>query len=399
MSPVVAIVPWGDVIEDYLDPIGLTVEDFARKMSGGWLFGYIAALQSTGYSPFVLAPSRVVHRPERLTHAATGATIWIVPGRSCQSIRSPELRALKQWRTTPLPAMRRVLRQEGCTMMLVQDYERPQFDALVLLARTMRIPVFATFQGGDHMLSRVEGLVRGTSLRRASGLIVAASAERERLASRYHLPAERIAAIPNPIDLEEWRPSPRDTARAELGIAPESFLAVTHGRIDIHRKGLDLLLAAWSGPGRMVLIGSGQDRERLAAMVAGRDDVCWLDGYTNDRALIRRWLSAADVYISASRLEGMPVAPLEAMACGVPIIASTAKGLADLFPADVSHGGLLFENGDVEGLASAIRQMRNQPALRDQLGANARKLVEQRFSVSAVGAALQAFLRSGSLRP
>jgi starch synthase len=394
MKPVVAIVPWGDVIEDYLGPIGLTVDEFARDMSGGWLFGYVLALQSAGFSPLVLAPSSGVDEPRRLTHADTGAAIWLVPGRSCQSIGNPELRSVSQWLTMPRAATRQVLRLEGCQYLLVQDYERPQFEALVSLGRSMRIPVFATFQGGDRTLSRVERLFRGRSIRRATGLVVAASAERTRVAAAYGLQAERIAAVPNPIDLEVWTPMPRTEARAFLEIGEHDFVAVTHGRIDIHRKGLDLLLAGWAGPGLLVLIGSGQDRERFTAMVADRSDVRWIDHYTNDRELIRRWLSAADLYISASRLEGMPVAPLEAMACGLPVIASTAKGLEDIFPPDRPVGGISFPSGDVRALSAAIRKLRDDPALRHRLALEARAMAEHHFSVASVGERLRLLLRS-----
>jgi starch synthase len=397
VKPVVAIVPWGDVIEDYLGPIGLSVEEFARDMSGGWLFGYVQALQSAGFSPFVLAPSASVDEPRKLTHADTGIAIWLVPGRSCQSIGNPELRSVCQWLTMPWSAMKQVLRQERCHYLLVQDYERPQYDSLVNIGRSMGIPVFATFQGGDRTSSRVEGPVRRRSIRRAAGLVVAASAERMRLASAYALPAERITAIPNPVDLELWSPMPRAAARASLNIAEQVFLAVTHGRIDIHRKGLDLLLAGWAGPGLLVLIGSGQDRERFATMVEGRTDVRWIDHYTNDRDLIRRWLSAADLYISASRLEGMPVAPLEAMACGLPVIASTAKGLEDIFPVDLPSGGVRFPSGDVDALSAAIQKLRNDPALRHRLGLQAREAVRRLFSIASVGERLASLLRSQSL--
>jgi starch synthase len=261
----------------------------------------------------------------------------------------------------------------------------------------MGIPVFATFQGGDWTLSRVERLVRRRSIRRAAGLVVAASAERARVAAAYDLQAERIAAVPNPVDLEVWTPMPRAEARASLKIGEHDFVAVTHGRIDIHRKGLDLLLAGWAGSGLLVLIGSGQDRERFAAMVGGRTDVRWIDHYTNDRELIRRWLSAADLYISASRLEGMPVAPLEAMACGLPVVVSTAKGLEDIFPPDLPSGGIRFPSGDVDSLSAAIKKLRDNPALRHRLGLHARAVIELRFSIACVGERLGLLLRSQAL--
>lgn len=394
MSEGIAIVPWGDVIEDFLLPIGMTAREMASDMSGGWLFGYVEALRLAGFRSIVVAPSNSVTRPERLVHGGTGCPFWLIPGRSSASVGSLPLRAVRQWATTPLAGYRQVLGQEGCGRLLVQDYERPQFDALVALGRALRLPVFATYQGGDRTLSRIERPLRSWSMRAGAGAIIASAAERARVTERYDLAPERVAPIPNPIDLAAWVPLPREEARASLGIGDERFLAVTHGRIDIRRKGLDLLLAGWSGPGELVLIGSGQDRERFAAMVHRRPDVRWIDSYTNDRALIRRWLSAADVYVSASRLEGMPVAPIEAMACGVPVIVSDAKGLEDLFPAHLPAGGLTFPSGDVAALSAAIGRLRDDGAFRRKLGAQARQVAEQLFSLESVGRALGAFLRT-----
>jgi len=56
--PTVAIFPWGDVIEDFLDPIGLTVSDFVERMSGGWLFGYVAALHASGWRAVIVCVSK-----------------------------------------------------------------------------------------------------------------------------------------------------------------------------------------------------------------------------------------------------------------------------------------------------------------------------------------------------
>jgi len=47
-SPMLAVLPWGDLIEDFLDEIGISLEDFSSKMTGGWLFGYVDALRLHG---------------------------------------------------------------------------------------------------------------------------------------------------------------------------------------------------------------------------------------------------------------------------------------------------------------------------------------------------------------
>ena len=392
MTPTIAIVPWGDVIEDYLEPIGLTAFDFAEQVTGGWLFGYVAALRHAGWSPIIIAPSRAVGKVTRLTHAASATPIWLVPGRSCQAVRSYNLRAIRQWLTVPTAAFREIIARERCRALLIQEYEYARFDVLVRLAARLGLPAYATFQGGDHTLSATERRIRTRSIRRSAGLMIASSAERQRVRDAHGAPPPRVSAHPNPLDVDEWRAGPRDEARRSLGLGPGDFIAINHGRIDIRRKGLDVLLSAWSGSGLLVLIGSGQDRERFAAMVAGRADVRWIDSYTNDRPLLRRWLSAADIYVSASRVEGMPVAPLEAMACGLPVVATDAQGVSDIIGEDERNGGILVARDDPAALASAIERLREDPELRRTLGQAARAHVERSFSIEAVGRALQAFL-------
>jgi starch synthase len=128
----------------------------------------------------------------------------------------------------------------------------------------------------------------------------------------------------------------------------------------------------------------------LAGSAPGR--VRWISDYTTDRALMRCWLSAADVYLSASRIEGMPVAPLEAMACGLPVIATDAQGLPDILAGGEAAGGILVPRDDPSALAAAIERLRLDRGLRQRLGQAARRRVEHAFSVQAVSRQLTALL-------
>src|SRR3546814_2693797 len=89
----------------------------------------------------------------------------------------------------------------------------------------------------------------------------------------------------------------------------------------------------------------------------------------------------------------MPVAPLEAMACGLPLVASDAQGLADILEKGEEHGGLLTPAGEANALAAALHRLRADRALRARLGQAARVRVETAFSIETVGAALSDFLR------
>lgn len=396
---VVALFPWGDVIEAFLEPIGLELEDFIEHMTGGWLFGYAAALRSAGHRPVIVCVSKRRSQVSCHHHAGTGTPIWVVPGRGPQEGRSAAGYSLRRWAATPLGAFRRILTETGCDLILTQEYEYTRFDALAWLAWRMKIPLFASFQGGDRTLSWIEGLARQASLRACRGLIVASAAERARLARAYPRLTLNLADIANPIDTAEWKASDRRAARASLGLSEESFLAVNHGRIDVQRKGLDVLLKAWTafagdGAAELVVIGSGQDQARFAGLLneSGLCNVRWLSHYTTDRSLIRRWLSAADVYVTASRLEGMPVAPLEAMACGLPIVATDAQGLPEILAKGEASGGLMVGRERPEETAAALRRLKEDGPLRARLGRAARRRIEEDFSIGAVGARLDQFL-------
>src|SRR3546814_2938930 len=141
---------------------------------------------------------------------------------------------------------------------------------------------------------------------------------------------------------------PRADARRVLGIAPDAFVAINHGRIDIRRKGLDVLVEAWAmleraEDDRLIVIGSGQDDALFADLLQRRavPGLEWQAGYDTDRQRIRTWLSAADIYVTASRIDGMPVAPLEEMAVGLLLVAHDTQGLADILEKGEEHGGLL----------------------------------------------------------
>ncbi len=287
-EPTVAILPWGDVVEDYLDPLGRTVDDYAERLSGGWLFGYAEALRRTGVATVVVCWSRAVERPTRRIHAPTGAVLWFLPPSRAYLAARDRLadpyawetgsalrpgtsrvagrvaRALAPYLTATPVALARVLRQEGCRAVLCQEYEEGRFDVCVALGRALRLPVFATFQGGDHTRTRLERLVRRRSVRAAAGVVVGADGEADRVVRRYGLPADRIARIPNPLDPATVRRVPTAAARAALGLPADRPVAVWVGRVDIHPKGIDVLA-------RRLGAGAGRPRARPTRAPAAGD--------------------------------------------------------------------------------------------------------------------------------
>lgn len=428
-EPVVALVDFSQLVEDYLDNIGVSLDAFLGEMTGGWMFGYVAALRTAGVRTVLFVVSTRVRVPEHRRHAATGATVWVLPAprayrwarrrvldpyagsveAACGDVRGARralcasLMELSPYLSTPLAHLARALRRERCRAVLCQDYEHGRFDACLLLARALGLPVFATFQGGDTSLGRLERRVRGPALRACDGLVIAARREAERVRARYGVPAEKIARVFNPLDLDDWRPPTapeRAAARRARGIPADARVAAWHGRVLVELKGLDVLLDAWERlarerPGRelrLLLVGTGNDRGELRRRLAGRPDVVWVDEFVRDRARLRGYLAAADAWTLPSRREGFPVAPLEAMACALPVAAADVSGVEDILEGGEASGGIVVPRADPAALAAALGRLLDDPELGRALGARARKRVERFFSPEAVGAQLRRFL-------
>jgi starch synthase len=125
--------------------------------------------------------------------------------------------------------------------------------------------------------------------------------------------------------------------------------------------------------------------------------VLWLNEFVQDRSVIRRYLSAADVYAFPSRQEGFPVAPIEAMACGLPMVAADAPGIPDILEGGEASGGLVVPRDNAVDLALALGRLLEDKAWGRELGRRARRRVESCFSLEAVGRQLRAFLLNGRL--
>jgi starch synthase len=427
-EPTVALIDWSQLIEDLLDNIGVSFEVFRDEMAGGWMFGYIDAMRRAGIRTVLFVVSARVRVPTRTLHRPTGAPLWILPApasyraarrrvlnpyagtveeavgsvRGVSRLLSSALKHMTPYLATPLRSLARALRSEGCNVILCQDYEHARFDLCLLLGWLLGRPVFATFQGGDISISPLERLPRPYALRAAAGLIVATRSEAERIRTSYRVPAARIARIFNPLDLSEWYAGERAEARAELAIPEGARVLAWHGRVQVQIKGLDLLVEAWDRVGRerpgrelrLLLVGTGNDstelHRRIAAM--GLRDVVWVDQYVRDRTVLRRYLSAADVYTLTSRREGFPVAPIEAMACGLPVVAVDAPGMPDILDGGEAAGGLVVPRGDVDALAKALGRALDDPAWCHEVGQSARARAHGHFSLEAVGAQLRDFL-------
>jgi len=409
-QPTVAFLPGGDRFEDFHDKIGISLEHFRDELTGTWLFNWVEAFQAAGVRPVLYFVSARVPKIVRCTHRFTGVSICVLPApwlhrklqgaRDRLRIQSAVFSSVTSYAATPWLDLATEVRRDCCQAILCHEYEHPRFDQAVVLGRAMRIPVFATFQGRSAPGSALELPFRRVAIRRAAGFVIGGRREMQRVRSDYRVAPERTASVPNPVDVARWTPADRHAARKELGIPVDLPVVVWHGRVEIHTKGLDVLLDAWeqlcAGRSRsrplLLLVGSGQGRDILRQRLAWlpADAVRWEDRWVCDRDQIWRYLSAADIATLPSRHEGFPVTVIEAMACGLPVVAADVSGVREALGPEPA--GVIVPRGDAAALAKALALLLDDEALRRDLGERARRRAESEFSLHVVGDRLRTFM-------
>ncbi len=191
---------------------------------------------------------------------------------------------------------------------------------------------------------------------------------------------ERIITIPNGVEVSG--PSKRDYALN--GNVTAMFVGRLHSN-----KGLDVLLTAFQQVirrrpdqgWRLWLVGDGPLRSQLEAQAAdlGLAERMKFWGWVEN---VSSLLAQADVFVLPSRTEGISNALLEAMAVGLPCVATSIGGNVDLL--QTHQAGLLVPPDDVNALAEALLSLGGTEALRAQLGRRARQMVEAHFSIDSV---------------
>ncbi|MFI2640224.1 glycosyltransferase [Streptomyces sp. NPDC018610] len=189
----------------------------------------------------------------------------------------------------------------------------------------------------------------------------------------------RWTVVANGVDTGRFRPADAGDVRsrparlAGLGLDPAAPLAVCVGRL-CRQKGQDVLLRAWDAvarevPGaRLVLVGDGPDAGRLRA---GAPPSVLFTGAVTDAL---PWYQAADLVVLPSRWEGMALAPLEAMACGRPVVVTDVDGARESLPPSLA-ARCLVPPEDPAALAGAVTGLLLDAWARASLGDLARRHV------------------------
>ena len=210
---------------------------------------------------------------------------------------------------------------------------------------------------------------------------------------RSGLPASMYSVIPSGIDVDAFAPDgdARRRLRKQWGVDDSQPVVAYVGRLD-RQGGIETLLSAFSHLAArghamdIVIAGAGSGRRIIENFIRHGEggSRCRLLGFVDD---VRAVLSAVDIFTTASNSEGHPLSPTEAMAAGLPVVATKAPGLRDIVIDGVT--GLLAAPRDVFGLAERIERLGDDLELRKQLGRYGRRRVIAQYPVSTMIQAIE----------
>ncbi len=231
--------------------------------------------------------------------------------------------------------------------------------------------------------------LRRRLLRRADIFVTLTEAIRAELAE-FGLGMIPCRHIPNGVDLTAFTPAGDDerlALRARLGLPEDRILCALVGRLT-PQKDPGILLEAWSvgrlSQARLVLVGDGPLRKSLEARVA-RGPLAGQVIFAGATADVSQYLRAADLLALPSQAEGMSNALLEAMACGLPVVATDVPGNREVLDGERA-AGMLVPAGDPIALSEALDALVASSTLRREVGCAARQRTLERFGIDRVGA-------------
>jgi len=213
---------------------------------------------------------------------------------------------------------------------------------------------------------------------------------------REWLPADvRLAVIPNCVDVQRFQVSARRraAARQQWGIAEHDEVIGSVGRLSVQKRPEELLaifahLAKTRPRLKLLLVGAGPLESSLRDLVR-RQRLSRRVIFTGFQANVESIIPAMDLHLLVSRREGFGIATIEAMACGVPALATRVPGSEDILQG--SAGGLLLAPGDIENAVATISTLLDDAERRKEMGRQGRAEVEARYAVPVVGAQVEAF--------
>jgi len=282
-----------------------------------------------------------------------------------------------------------------------------QWLKLIRLMRRERVDVLHTHLFGSNTLGRLLGRLAGVPVivahehwstkasreiwvdralyRLSDRILVPSAASKEMVIKAEGIPASRIDVVYNGVDTAIFgQKHERAEVRSELNIPADATVLGIVGRLSEEKGGVDILIRAVArlsktNPNlRLLVVGDGPLRSSLEAL-AVRSAPSGTFIFTGTRNDVAQLLSAMDLFVLPSLNEALPIVVLEAMAAGLPVIATRVGGVPEIV--DHEKTGLLVQPGSEDALHSALDRLISDPDLRAQLAQAGRVRVAADFTI------------------
>lgn len=295
------------------------------------------------------------------------------------------------------------LREEGdfirvarCYKLAFKIIKEQNFDLLhthgyfadivgIPLARLLKIPSLSTCHGfiTNTWKYRLYNMIDRFILKFCNSIIAVSEGLKEQLLSSG-IEKGRIQVINNAINSSQsYKDRVRKQQKSDLGIDPDEFILGYVGRLSIE-KGIHHLLTALSQLSqkglslKAIIVGDGPQKRELMDQVQQLNitDKVIFTGFQKD---IYKWLFCMDIFILPSLTEGLPMALLEAMSCGVPVIATEVGGVPQIIKKGIN--GILVTPGKPEDLTYAVLEIYADETIRSKLAENAYDLIKREYGI------------------
>jgi glycosyltransferase involved in cell wall biosynthesis len=334
--------------------------------------------------------------------AVVGDNGWLPEQLEKHSLVPHILAAKGSFKTGYLLALRRLVRHRKIDVIVAHLYGSAIYASL--LAPIMGVPVVSVLHGqSDVAHSDRLAPLRSWIVRMGSRKVVFVSKHlKDHLAPRLRLPESQCAVIPNGVDAEVFRPCQDRSLRSELAIADDVILVGAIGNIRAP-KAYDVLLRAarilLHRSQRIHFIIAGDCSNALGRELVGLSRSLGIEqqvSFLGLRADVARILRNLDAFVLSSRTEGFSIACIEAMACGIPVVATRSGG-----PEEILEGGagILVPTDDPEAIAQAVEEVTSSKGLAEELTTKALNRVQQQYSLVRMVSRYEALLENLIRRP
>lgn len=333
------------------------------------------------------ALDRTIFRPSLLVKRTPGLRTWTERMRA-SGIEVVDVEMNLPFRPVHAPRIIGAIRSLG-PHIVHMNMPGPYDAQMGVLAPLARIAGAARVVATEH-LPMVEKLPKRAFVKRCAyrwvdTTVTVCEANVPWLVGRQAVPRDMIAVVHNglPEAYGRQRDRFRSETRRELELAGEEIALCITGSL-IRRKGHHLLIEALAGatgpPWHLFIIGDGEERSAIERQLgeSGLRSRTSLLGW-RPPAEVERLLAAMDIFVLPSVMEAFPYTILEAMACGLPVIASRIYGIPEA--AIDGETALLVEPSRRGALTEALDRLMRDPGLRTRFGAAARTRFENRFTL------------------